>query len=90
MMGECRIITALNERVLPISHIQSVVGIFSVRVPSNVLDLSNIRRLVPVLVSVLEVVGEVGGHIDCVAFTKSRSYPPFWDGTICSCHIYRC
>ncbi len=65
-------------RVLPMSHIPIVVGMVSVRVPNNVPDLSNARRLVPVFVSV-EVAFELeaGGHMDCDACMNSRLNPPF-------------
>ena len=63
-IGACRMITDLRIRV-PMSHIQTVVGMFSVLVANRVLDLSKVNRFVPVFISVLlGGAGLVGGQID--------------------------
>lgn len=63
---------------MPVSHIQIVVGIISVRVTSSVPVLSNESRLVPDLAAE-SIVGEleVGGHMACPAFINCRNDLPF-------------
>ena len=90
-MGACIIITARSIRV-PISQIQIVVGRLSILVARRVPELSSDMKFVPVLGSILFVVGApaVGGHIVWVAGTNSRTKAPVGDGLICSCQIFSC